>query len=354
MAKITQFTADVREWPHVASVRRKAVKMAKEAGFSDKEAEEISISVTELAENLIEHQTVEGKIICSLIEEGSKRGIQIISEDCGPGIKDVMKAIQDGYSGKGSLGIGLGAVKRLMSEFDITSKTDKSAHAEFNGSREGIGTVIVARKWLYEKKTAGLIEMPCTSFGVFSRPKMDEMYNGDSFFLQHFDGKTIVAVIDGVGHGLYAHEASHEAYVFLTDNYRDPLDVIINKMHLRLKRTRGAAISIALIDETNGTMDYVGIGNVLTRLFKTDKPANPANYNGMVGASLQKFRVLHYPWSNRNVIIMTSDGISAKYDLNEYPGLVHKKAVIIADVILRDFGRSNDDATIIVGGPARL
>ncbi|MGA1871206.1 MAG: ATP-binding protein [bacterium] len=351
MATLNELTIQVREWAEVGAAKRKAARMARNIGFSGKAIEEISIVISELAENLIAHNTVEGKIICSTIEDHGQKGIQIISLDRGPGITDIGKALQDGFSRKNSLGIGLGAVKRLMDEFDLSSKTERSGIALYEDKREGIGTVIMARKWLHreEKPEKGLRK---TRFAVMSRPKHGETYNGDRAFLHYFEGKTIVALIDGVGHGKYSEEAAREADLYLMDNYQKSLERIITEMHMKLRKTRGVVISIALIDDAHKTMEYVGIGNILTRVVKSPVPVSPANYNGIVGATLQSFKCFTHPWSQGNVIIMTSDGISDKYDLTKYPGLIIKHPVIIANIILRDYGRASDDATVIVGGPA--
>jgi len=111
----------IDESHHVGIAIRKVSKLAEELGFSEKELSETLIVVSELANNLIEHEAIEGKIICSLNEEGTKKYIQIISEDKGPGIANVETVMEDGYSTSGTLGIGLGAIKRLMSDFRLTS-----------------------------------------------------------------------------------------------------------------------------------------------------------------------------------------------------------------------------------------
>jgi serine/threonine-protein kinase RsbT len=69
------------------------------------------------------------------IVEGTKRGVLIVARDEGPGIKDVSKAMQYGFSTNKGLGVGLPGAKWLMDEFDIQSKVGK-------------GTVVKMRKWL--------------------------------------------------------------------------------------------------------------------------------------------------------------------------------------------------------------
>jgi len=330
----------ISEEHHVGTARRRISQFAKEFGFSDTNLSEISIVVTELAENAIKDGVIEGKITCSSFEEARRKGIQIVYEDKGPGIAKIDIVMEDGYSTSGSLGIGLGAISRLMSEFKISSSASKNQP----------GTIIITKKYLPLKED--LIEGPRKEmlFGVFSRSKLDELYNGDSYFLKHFNGKTIAAVIDGLGHGKNAFKAATEARLYFIENYNKPLENIVNELHKKLRKTRGAAISIALIDEIKGELEYVGIGNVSTRVFNSSTPISPHNYNGTLGYVIRNFKVSKYPWVKGTVIIMTSDGISGNYDPEKYPGLLKQHPIKIASTILKEHGKDYDDATILVGG----
>ena len=343
-------TIEINEWIHVAKARRQAVKMAGALGFSEQALGQIAIVVSELAENLVAHQTVQGCILLSVVVEGARRGLQVVSEDRGPGIANVELALRDGQSERASLGIGLGAVKRLMDEFDISSKTQPTHLAFYKNSREGIGTVIVARKWLPPASEAPSAHTaPEIRFGIMSRPKSGETVNGDQCFLHYTDEAVTVAVIDGLGHGHDAHLASHAAYLVLLDEGHRPLDDILSCIHMRLRNTRGAALALARITHRAGTLDYVGVGNILTRVYQSPAPVHPVNRNGIVGSNLPVLRVYQYPWHPKNILIMSSDGISDKYNPEVYPDLLSKHPTVIADVLLRDYGRDHDDATVAVG-----
>lgn len=75
-----------------------------------------------------------GEIVVTLVDQEGRRGIVIVAADEGPGIPDVVRALQDGYSTSGRLGLGLPGVKRVMDEFAIVSQV-------------GGGTVVTAKKW---------------------------------------------------------------------------------------------------------------------------------------------------------------------------------------------------------------
>lgn len=119
---------------HVKTATIQARKMAETAGFNQTMQYQIATVASELATNICRYSR-EGCIIIKIIEKGEKKGMEIIAEDIGPGIEDIEKAMQDGFSTGKSLGIGLPAVKRLMDEFHIETKIGK-------------GTKITVRKWL--------------------------------------------------------------------------------------------------------------------------------------------------------------------------------------------------------------
>jgi serine/threonine-protein kinase RsbT len=105
-----------------------------ELGFDGSDLTLIATAISEVARNIVTHAR-QGEISVHAIVEGTKRGVLIVARDEGPGIKDVSKAMQYGFSTNKGLGVGLPGAKWLMDEFDIQSKVGK-------------GTVVKMRKWL--------------------------------------------------------------------------------------------------------------------------------------------------------------------------------------------------------------
>lgn len=124
----------VREESDIATARRAARSAALSLGMDKYEVAEIEISVSELATNLMRHAGG-GTIAVEQIEREGRAGLQIVSSDKGPGITDIPRAMQEGYSTGGTMGSGLPSVKRMMDEMEITSPSGK-------------GTTIVAVKWI--------------------------------------------------------------------------------------------------------------------------------------------------------------------------------------------------------------
>lgn len=123
----------VTEWDIVAA-RQIGRNVAKEIGFGSVDQARITTAISELARNIYLY-TEEGEICIKKINELNKKGIKIKAIDNGPGIADLRKVMEDGYSTSGGLGAGLPGVKRLMDEFNIVSHI-------------GEGTEVTAVKWL--------------------------------------------------------------------------------------------------------------------------------------------------------------------------------------------------------------
>lgn len=117
----------------VVIARQKGRELANQAGFGLTDAALIATVISELARNVLLY-AARGEIVLTLLDEGGQRGILIVATDDGPGIPDVARAMQDGYSTSGGLGLGLPGAKRVVDEFDIVS-------------RVGHGTVVTAKKW---------------------------------------------------------------------------------------------------------------------------------------------------------------------------------------------------------------
>jgi serine/threonine-protein kinase RsbT len=117
----------------IVAARRQARALATEAGFSICDSTLITTAVSEMSRNILEYAQ-QGEVTISLLKNGTRSGVKIVVKDCGPGIADISQVMQDGYSSRKGLGIGLPGTKRLMDEFEIRSKV-------------GSGTTVIMKKW---------------------------------------------------------------------------------------------------------------------------------------------------------------------------------------------------------------
>lgn len=117
----------------VVAVRQSTRSLAVEIGLTIVDQTKIVTAASELARNTVIHGGG-GKAILEVIKEGPKQGLRLTFQDSGPGISDIERAMQDGYSSGGGLGLGLGGSKRLCNEFAIDSKV-------------GVGTRVTITRW---------------------------------------------------------------------------------------------------------------------------------------------------------------------------------------------------------------
>jgi serine/threonine-protein kinase RsbT len=123
----------VRAAADVERVRRAARALATAQGFTAADTERVVLAVSELATNLARYAQ-QGEVVLSVVVGPAGEGIEVESHDAGPGIANLARALEDGFSTGGGLGGGLPGVRRLMDEFEITTAPS--------------GTRVLARKWL--------------------------------------------------------------------------------------------------------------------------------------------------------------------------------------------------------------
>ena len=117
----------------IVTARMRGRALAIQLGLRPTSATLIATAISELARNILLYAQ-DGEIVLCPIERGAHKGLAVIARDDGPGIRDVTRAIEDGYSTSGRLGMGLPGVRRLMDEFHIQS-------------RVGEGTTVTVKKW---------------------------------------------------------------------------------------------------------------------------------------------------------------------------------------------------------------
>jgi hypothetical protein len=123
---------------------------------------------------------------------------------------------------------------------------------------------------------------------------------------------------------------------------------LIQALHAALKKTVGIVAGLVQIQSSRQTLSFTGIGNVEGRIFEGCEKHRLISYDGTVGSSLQKVRELEYPWRPNSLLVLHTDGISGRWDLEDYPGLITRHPSIIAAVLYRDFRRVRDDASVVV------
>ena len=334
----------------IGYTRRSIIEECKELGFSPTEIGEISIVINEICTNFIKHKAVEGTLTFKILREADRVGIEITAKDKGPGIKDINEIMKNGVSSKGTLGGGIGAIKRLMDSFEIFSNYDSSNYISVVESNhpwlDSIGTLIILKKWIYSP--SNLLENDI-KFSILSRPYPGMGVNGDDYYVKKFKDRCIFSVIDGLGHGLEAHLVSKLVSKIINENTHKSIDDILITINTEISDTRGAVAAILLIDTIKKEFQYSAVGNIEFRYILHGKTERFISTNGILGASsINKVRVHRKSYEKNAIITMCSDGIQNKWDSASYSGKDLSNPSVFARSVLKDFGKMNDDATVLV------
>ncbi|KQY39418.1 stage II sporulation protein M [Nocardia sp. Root136] len=173
--------------------------------------------------------------------------------------------------------------------------------------------------------------------------------SGDRALVLDTGAGVLFAVLDGLGHGAPAAEAADRAMAILTENCGEPLDVLMVLCHRAMVETRGAAVSLALI-EPGETLQWLGVGNVDSRLL-TLGPAGPELRatmlltGGIVGYRLPShLQPQTLPIRPGDLLLMATDGIVAVGP--ESLDLAKTATAIAGDLLARD-AKDTDDALVL-------
>lgn len=320
----------VSESSQAGAARRSAMALAKRLGFSEIGAGKLGIIVTELATNLVKHG-VDGEMLIGGYDDETGSGVECLALDRGPGMANVDACLEDGYSTSGTSGSGLGAIARQSDVFDVYSQPGK-------------GTAVLARLAVDPRaKTVGQARS-----GVVSVAYPGEVVCGDGQGLTRTADGFSVMVVDGLGHGIHAAEASHVAAQLFSGRAGDPPAQIAQALHIGLQKTRGAAVGIAQYVRSRGEVVFCGVGNIAGAVIEGATVRRMISHNGTIGHAARRIRDFEYPVKAPFLLILASDGLATSWTLDAYPGLQCRHPTLIAGVLYRDHYRKRDDVTVLV------
>ena len=320
----------IRDETQIGAARRRARQMAESAGLDDVSQEHAAIVATELSTNMLKHASG-GELLVQQITDGGFRGLELLAVDRGPGIQDIKRALEDGHSTGGTPGTGLGAAKRLSTVFDLYSEP-------------GRGTVVVSRiGTMNDVGKRGLM------VGAVATPALGEIVSGDQWAVATSDDESTLVMADGLGHGERAYEAARAAVQAFADSASSRPADYLARAHEALRTTRGAAVAVARIEQNATSVTFAGVGNVFGVIIRKDgRQHGLVSNNGTIGADRPSIREFSYEWLPGETLVMQTDGLLTRWNLNERPGLAARHPAIIAAVLHRDFLRGRDDATVVV------
>lgn len=284
----------------------------------------VAIAATELANNLLLHAGG-GELLIQKLGDDDSATIELLAVDRGRGMTDIERCMTDGFSTAGTPGTGLGAVRRLASEFDIHSEPNE-------------GTIVMARFGRVMDLRYGAVNIALDG----------EVLCGDAWDLARNSQELALFVIDGLGHGAFAAEAARAGIdAFRAAPFAEPLEVM-SRANASMSKTRGGAAACARI--VGDKVSYAGVGNISAALVSAGKSTGLVSHNGTLGLHKRRGQQFEYRREPGAVLVMHSDGVSARWELRKNPVLLARHSAIIAASIYRDHARGRDDATVVVVG----
>jgi hypothetical protein len=185
-----------------------------------------------------------------------------------------------------------------------------------------------------------------SSWSVASLTQAGERDSGDRCLVEDFSGGIIVAAIDALGHGPEAARAAELAVAALRDNHDVNPEAMLEQCHATLRGTRGAAISVAVLEKTRGQMNWIGIGNVCGALVRarTGRVEQLLVHAGVVGHKLPELRPSRIPVGPGDLLVLATDGIRG-----EFTEMLFASAdpQLLAERLLEKYASRNDDALVL-------
>ena len=215
---------------------------------------------------------------------------------------------------------------------------------------------------------------PLIEWGVALQSFAGQAESGDQYLVEPFPNGVLVAVVDGLGHNNRAAAVAKTAVAALEGHAHEPIIPLLKRCHEELVGTRGVVMSLASFNARDGTMTWLGVGNVRGLLLRVNVEVGPACESpvlskacpepcrerderrsrkakglllrgGVVGYRLPSLRPAVIPIMRGDTLIFATDGIRTGFAEELILGNPPQQ---MADRILARHGRRTDDALVLV------
>lgn len=186
-------------------------------------------------------------------------------------------------------------------------------------------------------------------------PLPGESESGDLCLIKRVGHGTLIAVVDGLGHGQDAACAAHAAVGALDRYSRESLIDLVRRCHEALVGLRGVVLGLAFLDPQAARMAWLGVGNIGGVLLRADLGNRPSRITlvpnaGFIGAEQAHPTTRSVPLALGDTVIMYSDGIKDGFAESL---VLSNTPQEIADFVITRHVKGNDDALVLVARYAR-
>jgi len=341
MQRVTGAQISVGKFFDCGMAQQTALEIAQKLGFAAQPSEEIVLVVTELASHLATHSG-SGVLTLRMLDDDGKIGIEVEAEDHLRAMRDLEHVFGECTSTGAVFEDGPVTMNWLMDDREISSTAS-------------LGRRILCRRWLRTEADAAIVHsaivdpgiVPRWKVGVTTRPCHLAAANGDAFVIRECDGRMLVGVIDGLGHGEPAEHAALAAQSYVQSHYDLPLDRLFRGVNSACHGSRGVVMALARF-ESPIAMASANLGNIEMRAWTGTQRFEISVQRGFLGAQEDHVRVQQHRWDPDWMLVLHSDGLRSQWQWSDFPGLEHEPPQTVANQLLRTLAKEDDDATVLV------
>ena len=177
-------------------------------------------------------------------------------------------------------------------------------------------------------------------------PCKGERVSGDTTVIRPLDGGIFAAIVDVLGHGPEAHDLALKIEGYLSRYASSDVGGLIQRLHVHLKGSRGAAVGLCAIDADAGRLTYVGTGNTVVRRFGgTD--TRLVSQDGVLGQNMRTPRPQTLELESGDLVVLYTDGVKDRFTSDDYAGVFRHAPKDVVRNIVERFGKDHDDSACI-------
>jgi anti-sigma regulatory factor (Ser/Thr protein kinase) len=324
-APVVEFT--LRKASDVAPVVAEVFRQGLLRNFPTEERGIVGTVVSELATNIVKYAG-HGLIRLQLLERNGSPGVRIEAIDQGPSIPDIEKAMEEGFSTGGTLGMGLPAVRRLTDSMEVSNPAGGGTRVNVvrwcrRPEASFSKPLVTPQRAPATHKTEGTSPKAASgkpmalSIQTWERPKPPLRVSGDRVWWTQTDHYALLVHLDALGHGAKADSGASiivESIQRQTEKWPgqptpDHLIAMLEASHLAAMGTVGASIALVLIDRHQNVLHHLGVGNISLLQF------SPTGFEGIsrtgtIGQHYRRPQFSSFPLKNIDRFVTFSDGLS--------------------------------------------